>query len=223
MRRKWKLRASRASYNRGQRAAIWFCRLAALWLLATVPAWGADAKIYVVRRGWHVDIGFAARDLNAALAPVGARFPGVQYLLFGFGDERYLMAAHHGSPPVLSGALWPGPGLILVTALQATPADAFGSSHVIAIDVSRDELAGAQRFARDAMLGTAPYAAGPYAGSLFYRAAARYSAAHTCNTWATEALAAAGLPVQSRGVVFAGQVWRRAGRLGVSESAGRQH
>jgi hypothetical protein len=218
-----KLRASRASYSRGQLAALRACRLAALWLLLTVPAWGAESKIYVVRRGWHVDVGFAAQDLDAALAPVAARFPGVQYLLLGFGDERYLMAAHRGSPPVLSGALWPGPGLILVTALRATPADAFGANHVIAIDVSREELAGAQRFARDAMIGTDPYASGPYAGSLFYRAAARYSAAHTCNTWATEALAAAGLPVQSRGVVLAGQVWRRVGRLGVSGSATRPH
>jgi hypothetical protein len=130
------------------------------------------------------------------------------------------MAVHRGSPPVLSGALWPGPGLILVTALRATPADAFGASHVITVNVSPDELADAQRFVRHAMLDTEPYAAGPYAGSMFYRAVARYSAAHTCNTWATEGLAAAGLPVRSRGVLFASQVWRRVRRLGVSRSIG---
>jgi hypothetical protein len=140
----------------------------------------------------------------------------VRWLLFGFGDEKYLMALHHDSPPVLSGALWPGPGLILVTALAGTPAEAFGVQHVIEIDVPPGQLASAERFVRAAMVETTPYAPGPYAGSMFYRASVRYSATHTCNTWVAEALAAAGLPVRSKGVVFAGQLWRRARRLGIS-------
>ena len=51
---------------------------------------GADAAksvvIYVVRRGWHMDIGFAAADLQPPLNDVIGQFPGVRYLFFGFGD-----------------------------------------------------------------------------------------------------------------------------------------
>jgi Protein of unknown function (DUF2459) len=57
------------------------------------------------------------------------------------------------------------------------------------------------------------YAPGPYPGSGYFNAVPRYSAFHTCNTWAAEALKAAGLPVRSRGVALAGQLWRQSRRL----------
>ena len=50
---------------------------------------------------------------------------------------------------------------------------------------------------------------GPYEGSAYLRASERYSALHTCNTWAAELLQASGLPVHSHGVLFAGQLWRQ--------------
>jgi hypothetical protein len=53
-------------------------------------------------------------------------------------------------------------------------------------------------------------AEGPYDESAYYGASARYSALHTCNTWAAEALRAAGLDVRTRFVVFAGQTWNQA-------------
>jgi hypothetical protein len=49
--------------------------------------------------------------------------------------------------------------------------------------------------------------------SLFFAAAPKYSAVHTCNTWAAEALRAAGLPIHSRGVVFASQLWSQIRRI----------
>lgn len=48
--------------------------------------------------------------------------------------------------------------------------------------------------------------AGPYPGSVFYASTGTFDLAHTCNTWSAEALRAAGLPVSSVGVVYAGQL-----------------
>jgi hypothetical protein len=170
-----------------------------------------STTVYVVRRKWHIDVGFATADLGP-LASVSAEFPGARYVFFGFGDRHYLLAKNHDAP-VLSGALWPGPGLILLTALQGAPAAAFGSSQVIEIELSAAQARAVQSFIRGSIADPAPYAKGPYEGGLYYAASGRYSAFHTCNTWAAEALRAGDVPVRSRGVIFASQLWSQVRKL----------
>ena len=184
-----------------------------------------SAVIYVARRGWHVDIGFAAADLQPPLKSLLDEFPGARYLFFGFGDRNYLLAKNRGAP-VLLAALWPGRGLILATGLTAPPALAFGATHVAALAVTVRQASDAQAFvwySLDQQTGNdavKSYATGPYDGSLFFTAAPKYSAFHTCNTWAAEALAVAALPIHSSGVIFAGQLWARVRRLEKVQSEG---
>lgn len=203
--------------------------------MAQPPGSGAPSSaptsglIYLARRGWHVDIGFAVPALEPPLQSLGAQFPGARYLFFGFGDRHYLLAKHRNGP-VLLGALWPGPGLILLTALTSTPQAAFGEEHVIALTVSLGQARAAQAFIvqslsadngqalgaggrQDAADGIQPYAPGPYEDSSYFATTAKYSALHTCNTWVAEALKAARLPVHSGGVIFAGQLWRQVRRV----------
>jgi Protein of unknown function (DUF2459) len=167
--------------------------------------------VYVVRRKWHIEVGFAAADLGP-LAFAGAEFPRAKYMFLGFGDRHYLLARNHNAP-VMLGALWPGPGLILLTAIDGAPGSAFGRPQVIELDLTGAQARAIQSFIRDAIADPAPYAKGPYEGSLYYAASARYSAFHTCNTWAAEALRAGDLPVHSRGVIFASQLWSQVARL----------
>ncbi len=178
--------------------------------------------VYVVRRGWHIDIGFSAAELRPPLDALEAGLDGVNFLLFGFGDRHYLLAGtHHGS--ALSGALWPGAGMILATALRATPGDAFGAAHVVALSVSARGLQEIQAFVWRSLVtdgSAARYVgAGPYPGGIFFAATPRYSGLHTCNTWAAEALRAGELPVRSAGVLFASQLWRQVTALRKSQSA----
>lgn len=183
--------------------------------------------VYVVRRHWHIDIGFAAADLVPPLDDLSARFEGLRYALFGFGDRHYLLAKHHDAPDML-GALWPGPGMMLVTGLDTPPARAFGAAHVIEITISAAQARAAEAYIASSFAGAAAVSAGaplpkelapgPYPGSLYFSAVPQYSAFHTCNTWAAGALRAAGLPVRSSLVLFAGQLWRQSARLGVSSS-----
>jgi hypothetical protein len=183
---------------------------------ATVADQTGASVIYVARRGWHTDIGFAAADLAAPLKSLATDFPGVRYLFFGFGDSHYLMAKKQNFP-VLLAALWPGPGMILATGLAAPPDMAFGGPHVISLSVTPAQALAAQAFVWKSLLkrndAAQPYATGPYQGSLYYAASVRYSALHTCNTWSAEALKYSGLPVRTTGVVFAGQFWAQARRL----------
>jgi hypothetical protein len=217
---------------------------------AEVPGAGSakSTVIYVVRRGWHIDVGFAAADIQPPLNSVAGQFPGVRYLFFGFGDRHYLLAKDRNAPVSL-GALWPGPGMILATALRSSPQDAFGTTHVVALAVTDEQTRNAQAFiwrsfGRQSNEGQSNegqskddsqsqskdgghdrgngavqnYGPGPYEGSLYFTAAPRYSALHTCNTWAAQSLAA--LPIHSAGVLFAGQLWSQVRRLAKKQSAG---
>jgi hypothetical protein len=190
---------------------------------AAGTAAGADAAksvvIYVVRRGWHMDVGFAAGDLQPPLNAVVGQFPGVRYLFFGFGDQRYLLAKDSSAPGSLA-ALWPGRGMILATGLASSPQDAFGTAHVVALSVTQKQARDTQAFVWHSLEnGIKPYATGPYEGSLFFAATPRYSAVHTCNTWVAESLRAAALPIHSGGVIFAGQLWSQVRRLEKKQSA----
>jgi hypothetical protein len=100
---------------------------------------------------------------------------------------------------------------MLVIPLQIPPEAFFGASNAFTIRVSRDGIERLAQFLWDYLaidkegpprrVGT-----GPYLQSIFYASAGTYELGHTCNTWTAEALRAAGLPVNTSGVVFAGQV-----------------
>lgn len=184
------------------------------------PAPRDSAVIYIARRSWHVDVGFAAADLEPPLKSLLAEFPGAQYLFFGFGDRRYFLAKNRNAP-VLLAALWPGRGLILATGLASPPSAAFGAGHVVALAATARQASDAQAFVWYSLdrHPVSAYAPGPYEGSLFFAAAPRYSGFHTCNTWAAEVLAAASLPIRSAGVIFAGQLWGQVRRLEKKQSA----
>jgi Protein of unknown function (DUF2459) len=184
----------------------------------------APAAIIVARRRWHIDIGFATADLGAPLDSVAATLPGVKYLFFGFGDRHYLMAKRKNVPAML-GAIFPGPGIMLVTGLEHTPAEAFGAEQVIELAVSPAQARAIQAFIWNSLTHVAgqpitPYARGPYEGSLYFSSAVRYSAFHTCNTWAAEALRAAALPIRRRAILFAWQLWPQVQKL-VGENSPR--
>jgi hypothetical protein len=187
-----------------------------------IPA--AARELYVVRRSWHIDIGFAAQALGAPLARLTQDSPDARYVLFGFGDRRFLHADHPWLPDMLA-ALWPGDGLILVTLLADTPQQAFTPAQVITVRLDEAQMLAAQRAVLDSLRerdgNPVSDGAGPYPDSAFWRASETYSAAHTCNTWAAQVLQAAQLPVRARGVLWAGQLWRQVQHLPAASTASR--
>ena len=174
--------------------------------------------LYVVKRGWHVDVGLALADVQPPLLPLAAAFHDSRYLLFGFGDRRYLL---HGGAANLTAALWGGAGLVLVTSLPSQPPeDVFGSDSVVRVTVTAQQMGALQRFIADTLathdgapVRVTPDPRAPGAYDAYYESVQHYSALHTCNTWAAQALQSARLPVSSSGVEFAWQLWEQVQRL----------
>ena len=200
--------------------AGWLTGCAAMPTDAPVP--NGDTTIYVVARGWHTDIGLPVDAVTGPLASLERDFPGVRFMVFGFGERNYLMTRTVGPGDALS-ALFPSPSAVLMTALTAPPTEAFSDEQVVTLRLPR---AGADRLA-EAMwtaLEKAPdgsarrLADGPYLGSAFYASTETYDGFHTCNTWTALLLRDAGLPVDPRGVLFVGQVMDQAAAIQARQS-----
>lgn len=172
-----------------------------------------QATIHVVGRGWHTDIGLPVDEVTGPLTSLQHDFPGVRFMVFGFGERDYYMAHGEGSGEMLA-ALLPSKSAILLTALRAPPAEAFADQQVVTLHLPQ---AGVDRIATRLWQGlekTADGSAvrladGPYAGSVFYAANETYDAFHTCNTWTARMLRDGGMPVDPSGVLFAGQVMQQ--------------
>ncbi len=174
------------------------------------------ADVFLIDRGWHTDIGLAARQVTGPLSQLRQTFPGVRFLIFGFGERAYLLSRNRSLVDTVA-ALIPGPGAVLVTGLRVPPTEAFGASNVIALGVSQEGIDRVVGFltasiALDRRGRPLRIAEGPYPGSLFYASPGTYSATYTCNTWTAEALRIGGLPISPTGVLFASQVIGRARR-----------
>ncbi|HEY0184337.1 MAG TPA: DUF2459 domain-containing protein [Rhodopila sp.] len=182
-----------------------------------------DPVIYVVQRGWHTDIGLSAEAISGPLATLKAAFPGVGAFTFGFGERQFLVTRKPSIWTMLN-ALLPSRSALLVTALRATPQDAFGDGDVVELHVSR---AGLQRieatlwdeFETSADGAPLRLADGPYPGSVFYAARQTYDLLFTCNSWTAETLRAGGLamPATGAGVVLSDQV------MGMARWIGARH
>ncbi len=186
---------------------------------APLPPPGNTATVIVVDRGWHTEIALPADALDHRFDALRARFPGARNFTFGFGERLYVQKRDRTMFDALR-ALLPSDGMVLVTALNTTPAAAFGADDAIPLAVSADGFAGVVDFISRSMQDNAAGAPdfvgeGPYPGSAFYASTLTYYGLFTCNTWTADALRASGVPVTADAVLFANQVmgqvrWRAA-------------
>ena len=181
------------------------------------PEVPGNAVIYVVGRGWHTDIGLPVDEVDGPLADLERDFPGVRFMVFGFGERNYLMTHGNGSGEMLT-ALFPSKSAILMTALRAPPTEAFSDEQVVTLRLTPEAVDRLAERIWQTLEKTPDGAAlrladGPYPGSVFYASGETYDAFHTCNTWTALLLRDAGLPVNPRGVLFVGQVMRQAGAI----------
>lgn len=208
---------------------------AAAWLLlallagcATVPSGevpAGGAVLYVVERGWHTDIGLPVTEVGGPLASLEQDFPGVRFMVFGFGEREFYMSRTAGSGEMLA-ALLPSKSAILMTALLVAPDEAFAGHRVAVLRLPQsgvDTVAGLiwdelEKTPEGAAVRLAP---GPYPGSLFYASRETYDAFNTCNTWTASLLHAGGLPVNHAGVLLAGQVMEQALSVAARQAARR--
>jgi uncharacterized protein (TIGR02117 family) len=173
---------------------------------------------YLIAAGWHTEIALPIHAIQDPLKAVTPDFPSAQYLAFGWGERNYYMARAPTVGDAMS-ALFPGPAVLLVSALYRPPRESRASAQMFELGLS---AAGVDRLSNHIWAafeksgdGTPRrLAAGPEPGSVFYSATGTYSASYTCNTWTAEGLRAGGMPVTPAGVVFASQVTEQLRSLG---------
>ena len=190
---------------------------------ALVPS--GDASIYVVERGWHTDIGLPVDEIAGPLTTLQRWFPGVRFMVFGFGERAYYMARRTGSAETLT-AMLPSESAILMTALSASPIEAFADQHVVELHLPQDAVDRiANRIWQVLEKGSdgsaVRLADGPYPGSVFLASTETYDLFNTCNTWTAALLHDAGLPIVPQ-VLLADQVMQQVNRIAVVQARHRR-
>jgi Protein of unknown function (DUF2459) len=186
-------------------------------LPACEPASAApNDVVFVVEHGWHTDLAIPAEALRGNMAIFRDIFPGLQVLVVGFGKRTFMIAPVTTSGDLLVGP-FPGQGAIMVVGLKGPPAQAYEDGMQTAV---RLPPGGAERlsdFIWDTLQTHDGHPLrirdGLFPGSVFYATRIGYAGTYTCNTWTADALHAAGVPVDTHGVIFAGQTMSRLARV----------
>ena len=178
--------------------------------------------VYIRSHDWHVDIGLAAGSITGPLTVFRDVFPGAQAVMFGYGKRTFMTAPPDTFSEYLLGPL-PGPAVVQVTGVGSLPTDAYDPGDVLVYRLPPGGARALSDFiwndiAKDVAGGPRLIARGGFPGNLLYAAVSGYSLAHTCNTWAADALHAAGLALDVDGVMFSGQVVARAIGAGACEA-----
>jgi uncharacterized protein (TIGR02117 family) len=174
--------------------------------------------IYLVRHTWHTGLVVKYDDIDARLWPEKADFPEALYLEVGWGDRDFYQTPRAGVGILLQAAVNSPASVLLVVGLSRAVTAYFPYADILEIPLSHRGLEELVRFIhamykRDATGQTIRLGPGNnHRYSMFYLAEGDYSLFNTCNTWATKALQAAGLPI--RPALMAGGVMRQARRYG---------
>jgi Protein of unknown function (DUF2459) len=117
-----------------------FCLLAGAMTGCTsppAPYVGMEPRnevIYVIAGGWHTELAFPMSAISGLLPSLKPGFENTRYPVFGWGARDYYMARDPGLGDLLRAGV-PGPAVLLVIPLQASP-DAFagaGSAFVVPV------------------------------------------------------------------------------------------
>jgi uncharacterized protein (TIGR02117 family) len=198
-------------------------RRRALALIGGAIALGAAARmppsvaepvcrtVYVLRHEWHAGVILDRRDVGAAYGLDAPDLLATAWLEFGWGDADFYQDRDAGFLLGLKAIFLPNDSVMHVHGFDGVPEQAFPKSEVLALRFASDGYARLlafirASFRRDAEGRVRRLGPGLYGLSYFYEGEGTYHAFRTCNTWAAEALAAGGFPIDPSGIVTVGQL-----------------
>jgi len=218
-------------FRRGDRRRSrwrWLVRLGVLVALLWLSFAPGDPDLYppersitvpvlVVDHGYHSGLVVRAPDLAGIAAALRAehpglarllmsfvqRWPGAEWLEFGWGDAAFFQATPTVADLDLSLAipalLWPTESVLQVVPGNGPPEAAFAAADRVALGLSAGGWrALAVRLGEAIAPGPAglPDPVGPslYGTGLFFRSPISYHAGRTCNQWTSDLLRRAGVP-----------------------------
>jgi uncharacterized protein (TIGR02117 family) len=171
--------------------------------------------IYVVRRGWHTGVAIALEDWPNLEWQLIEEFPDVEYLEFGWGDERFYQAERNTSWLGIRAALWPTSSVIHVIGLREPIFDDVHADEIVAVRLSRNGLRALTKSIKREFSGERPVQSGSPLGAApdpnrFYEARRSFYFPRMCNWWIAARLKEAGCPIQPWSVIGALRVMREA-------------
>ena len=179
------------------------------------PSAGEPATtLWVVDHGWHTSIVVGRADADRARWPELDDFSSATLVEVAWGDREFYMAASPTSGLAMKAAIATSGSVLHVVGFTAPVTEAFASREIVGVRLSRrglDALADFVHAEYQRDRDGAPLRLGPslYGSGWFYGARSRYHVFNTCNTWIARVLGAAGLPVETAGVVTASDVMRQ--------------
>jgi len=163
---------------------------------------------FIVHDAWHAAIVIRTIDIPAAVLPELRDFPSAEHLEFSWGDKDYFPAPDPGIGLAFKAAFWSSGSILHVVGSTGALENIFPGAEIMEIGLSEDGLQRLIKFISDTFSRSSPEAPAEARPGLspngrFYPAEGKFSILRTCNTWAAEALSAAGLPVSPRYVITA--------------------
>jgi len=184
---------------------------AGLLMAAAKPARAVRCRtIFVAGHALHAGIVVDRRDFDPVRSIAAPEFLTMEWLEFGWGDADFYQAKGESVLLGLKALLLPTGAVVHVHGFNGLPAENFPKSEVVELRLTEDGYARLldflrASFARDGDGRVRPLGPGLYGLSRFYEATGIYSLFYTCNTWAAEALAAGGFPIDPADVGTVGQ------------------
>jgi hypothetical protein len=168
-------------------------------------------SIYVVRRGWHTGVALPTNEWpNRSWAVLGD-FPGVAYLEFGWGDERFYQADSSTFWMGSRAALWPTPSVIHVIGLDEPVPETAQARDIVELRIPADRLQALATAIEKEFAAPEPVPTGstlrldPKPNG-FYAGRERFYFPRMCNWWTASRLRDAGCDVAPGTVLFASRV-----------------
>lgn len=180
-----------------------FSSCASLKQWQDLPTSKADEQhFYLLSHGWHTGIVIPTIYLDERFDFLRSYFGYSAYYEFGWGDADFYPAQSNTIILGLKALFWPTSAVMHVAALPVKPQNYFIGTQTLEIKTSSQGMKNLinyidDSFRKDRSGERISTQRGLYGRSFFFQATGSFFMTRTCNTWTSEALEKAGLPVSS--------------------------
>jgi len=168
-----------------------------------LPVSKADEQhFYLVSNGWHTGLVIPSIYLDKRFGFLSSYFGYSAYYEFGWGDAGYYPAKTGHFFLGFKALFWPTSTVMHVVALPVEPEKYFVAPQILKVKLSTKGMKKLinylhESFKKDKEGSVISVQKGLYGRSFFFKANGYFFMTYSCNSWTSEALQEAGLPVSS--------------------------
>ncbi len=189
-----------------------------------IPVADTPHVVHVIYTGWHTSILVEAEPLLRHSPQLARDFSNQRYIRLGWGDGDYFTGRSKHWTTATKALVASGYSALQALAYDVDPFPQLAPETRIPLALTEPGLAGLAAYVERSIAldaGGQPQHLPPSRAndSLFYLASPRYGLFNNCNTWTSQALREAGLPMVSRLQLTSRSVFRQAQRISAHQEA----